>query len=54
VSTLEILRTVASVEDVLDEYDLNGDSWMEDEEAEAFRDLLPDIRILVEYVKELS
>jgi hypothetical protein len=53
VTTLEITGAVDSLDDLISEYGSNGEFWGEDEVAEAFRDMLPDLIIVLDYVKEL-
>ena len=52
-SNLEVKAAVASIEDVVSEYGENGEFWGEDEVAEAFRDLLPDVLTLLDFVNDL-
>jgi hypothetical protein len=52
-TTLEIQGAVNALDDLLSEYGSNGEFWGEDEIAEAFRELIPDLVIVLDFVQEL-
>jgi len=44
---------IVSIEDLLDEYDLNGSDWADDEVREAFVAIIPDLRACLAVLNEL-
>jgi hypothetical protein len=44
---------VLTIEDLLDEFDLNGSEWSDDEVREAFVSIVPDIRACLAVLNEL-